>query len=361
MEKILQQLIAYKSVSTDPAENARLLDFVEKSVSKHMYVKRLQSNNIPALIATTRKTKTPKLWLVAHSDIVPGPAHLFKMQKKGNKLIGRGVLDMKFAIACYIRLTQELGESLARYDFGLMISSDEEVGGFNGVQFLLNKGYMGDIAFLPDGGKDWHIETGAKGVWHLEIEAHGKAAHASRPWEGINPFISFFSFLRDVEEEFAKNSCDGKNHYHDTFTITRISGGEAFNQIPSLIKASVDVRHTPETTKKNLEMKLKMIAKKYKNISIHDNVYGHASKTDLNQADIKAFRAIACKHSIITKSTFSHGSSDARFFAERNIPALIVWPRGGGHHSDEEWVDAVHLENYYQILKEWVTSITVIK
>ncbi|OGZ45713.1 MAG: hypothetical protein A3C84_04520 [Candidatus Ryanbacteria bacterium RIFCSPHIGHO2_02_FULL_48_12] len=357
IEKILKQLVEFQSVTQDQEENGRLLDFVENTLKSHMHVRRFVYKGYHALFATVVNTKKPKIVLAAHCDVVPAPQRLFRMKANGSKLIGRGVLDMKFAIACYMRLVTELKKNLKEYDLGIMITSDEEVGGSHGVQYLLDKGYgAGRIAFLPDGGWEWRIETGAKGVWHIDVEAVGKSAHASRPWEGETPFFEFFEFLKDLKGQFSSAVCDGKDHYHDTVTVGRIMGGEAVNQIPSFIRASVDIRHIPETTKKDLERRILSVMKKYKKISMTERVYGYASKTNLDIPEIQTFRQIARRHGIQTGSMFSHGSSDARFFAEKNIPTLIVWPRGGGHHSDDEWVQRRDIETYYKILRDWVLA-----
>lgn len=90
-------------------------------------------------------------------------------------MFGRGVYDMKMAAACYIRLFRELHkkDNLSNYNIGIMLVSDEEIGGSNGVGYLLNEGGVkGSIAFIPDGGFNWKIEEQAKGVLQLKLKSH---------------------------------------------------------------------------------------------------------------------------------------------------------------------------------------------
>jgi len=64
------------------------------------------------------------------------------------------------------------------------------------------------------------------------------------------------------------------------------------------------------------------------------------------------------KFKIKPEFTFSHGSSDARFFFEEKIPVILIRPKGGGHHSEKEWIDLESLEKFYLILKSWVMKIS---
>ena len=361
IEHILQRLVAYASISRDGVSNNKIMDFAENVFKPHMVVRRFLSGGSPSLVATTVRTKKPRLLFAAHTDVVPGPERLFTVRERGGKLFGRGVLDMKFAIACYLQLANEFGKRGKEYDFGIMLTSDEEVGGQNGVEYLLKKGYGADFVFLPDGGADWRIESGAKGLWHLDFEARGASAHAAYPWKGKSPVLSFLQFLQDLAHEFRAVNCDGKNHYHDTLTVSRISGGEAINQVPAHITASVDIRHVPETSKTELEKRIKKIMSTYKDVSFKERAQGNARAVDLSHPFMREYKTIAKEYGIRVGETFSHGSSDARFFAERGIPVLTIWPRGGGHHGDNEWIYAKDIEIYYRILKEWVQKVALRK
>ena len=55
-----------------------------------LYVKELRHNGFESLILTTRRTKSPKLWLAAHIDVVAGSGRVFSPKKRGGKLFGRG-------------------------------------------------------------------------------------------------------------------------------------------------------------------------------------------------------------------------------------------------------------------------------
>ena len=200
MEHILKTLIRFETVSKNQKENERALRWIKSKISPHLQAKIIKSEGYPSLMATTRKTKKPKVWLAAHNDVVCGSKNVFRPYIASGKMIGRGAFDMKFAVACYIRLIEELGREAKKYDFGIMITSDEEIGGKNGTGYILKQGYSGGIAFLPDGCAPESIERAAKGAWHLEVEAKGKSAHGSRPWAGKNAIKMLVRFLHELEE-----------------------------------------------------------------------------------------------------------------------------------------------------------------
>jgi len=358
IEQILKKLVSFRTVTSDLRENKKAILWLKNEFKKFdLYLNEYNFNSYTSLVATIQKTKNPDFFLAAHIDVVPGPDNLFSLRKEKNKLIGRGVFDMKFAIACYLKLLEDLKEELKRYNFGIMITSDEEIGGYNGAKALLEEGYKAKFCFLPDGGNEFLIEKGAKGVWHLIIESYGKSSHGSRPWEGLNAIDQLIDFLNMLRKEFVSEPCKDKYHYHNTLNIGKIEGGEVANKVPDFATALIDIRFMPKENKAKLKNKIYKIKNKFKNIKIKEKVFGNGYEVDLKNPYIKSFIEII-ERRFKTKPSFiiSHGTSDARFFASKNIPVIVTRPRGGGHHSDREWVDIKSLNNFYIVLKEFVKN-----
>ncbi len=167
---------------------------------------------------------------------MPATAVQYVLHRDGEKLYGRGVYDMKFAVACYLQLLQALKDQLAELDFAIMLSSDEEIGGSHGVEPLLREGYTAEVCIIPDGGDNWCIEKSSKGGWVVELSAPGRSAHSSRPWEGDNAAEKLLKTLRPI---LALNTNDQDGV---TVILTQLNGGKAINQVPSSASATVDVR-----------------------------------------------------------------------------------------------------------------------
>jgi acetylornithine deacetylase/succinyl-diaminopimelate desuccinylase-like protein len=167
LERLLDDLIAFPSVSDNHAANHAALDYIAKYLQERgMYIQRFDPTATAheALIASTRmdNAKRPAILLAAHVDVIGADPAMFSMRHENGKYIGRGVLDMKFAIAGYLKVVDELRQSLRSYDFAIFITSDEELGGRDGVNStreFVQSGYLPKVVVLPDGGADWQLVT----------------------------------------------------------------------------------------------------------------------------------------------------------------------------------------------------------
>lgn len=359
MYEILKKLVSFKTISQEKIENKRAIDWIKKEVRKlPVFYKEFNFGGFPSLIITTKKTKKPKLLLAAHLDVVPGPEKMFSPKIEGKKLFGRGVYDMKFAIACYLKLLEDLKDEIKNYDLGIMITCDEEIGGFYGTKKLLEEGFRAKIVFLPDGGRDWNFEIKAKGAWHLKLKSFGKSAHGSRPWEGEGAIEKLIAFLQKLKSYFKKEPCGLKDHWHPTLNIGKIEGGKATNQVSDFAQAFLDIRFTEKKEKKKIEKILRNLLSKFKGMELEEIVLANCYSVDPKNKYLQIFSRIAKeKFNIETSFVSSHGSSDARFLVERKIPVILIRPKGGGHHSEEEWIDLEDLKKYYEVLKEFVKIV----
>lgn len=353
LEGYLSHLVSLKTLSEDKEANRKALEWVQgqlKPLGLHFHSYAFEGH--PALVITTRDTKKPKTFLVAHIDVVPGSDNLFQPVVKDNKMFGRGTYDMKMAIACYLLLMQELKDR--DLDIGILLTSDEEIGGMNGVKRILEAGYSSDIAFLPDGGFDWKFEACAKGVLHLKIAAQGTSAHGSRPWMGSNAIEILMDALRDIHEDFAQLKC---GDYYPTSNLGMVQGGKSVNQVPDYAEAKLDIRYPPNLSAEDIRARVHGIACRHGKVDVVKINGGSPHQVDLNHTAFQKFRDLARDmYGIDVGSMRAHGSSDARFFGERHIPVLVIAPQGGEIHSDGEWVDLDDLVRFYEVMKAWVIS-----
>ena len=358
MLEILKKLIEFKTISLDHRENEKALAWIKNEIRDlPLFTKEFSSNGFPSLILTTRKTKQPAVLLQAHLDVVDGSPFVFVPRVTKNKLFGLGVFDMKFAVASYLRLLRELGDNLPKYNLGVMLTTDEEVGGENGVKFLLEKGYWAKVCLLPDGGHRLAIQVGAKGVWHLSVECRGKSVHGSRVWQGENAVEKLSTFLSVLKNKFPKEPCSIPYHNHNTFNLGYFTGGTAANKVPDFAKALVDIRFTPGVTRLALRKMISAAKRDFNNIKVKELVYGPSFKIDRENSYLKLFSEILSQeYKAQPEYITSHGSSDARFFSEKGIPVVATRPNGGGHHSEKEWLDLADWEKFYLVLKRFVET-----
>lgn len=354
MENILRKLVAFPTVTGDHTAAHEAIDYIASFVVKRgMHIERFDSNGYESLVAAVEPgQKRPKVLLAAHLDVVPGRDEMFDMRTEDGKFIGRGVLDMKFAIAAYLQLIDDLRDSLSAYDFGLMITSDEEDGGLDGVAPLVSEGYLPHVCILPDGGDNWQIQLSVKGFLRFKIAAHGKQAHGARPWLGDNAILKLMRVIAEVQKLFPRAQADS-----NTLNVGQFNGGTTPNQVADYAEALLDIRIIHNDDHQKILDAIQAICTQA-DATMTLLVSGPVCKFDLHDPLIQPF-AKATQEVTDIKVTGSHalGSSDVRYFAAQNVPCISLYPAGGGHHSPYEWLDQQAFYQFYEILDRYIRQV----
>jgi acetylornithine deacetylase/succinyl-diaminopimelate desuccinylase-like protein len=340
------------SVCGDFAEANKIIDYAAEYLQTcGMHVVRHESHGFPSLVATTRKTKAPKVMLAGHLDVVPAPEELFTLRLKDGRYYGRGVFDMKFAVASYLHLVDELQHELAQYDFGIMLTTDEEQYGPYGTGMLIEKGYVPEVCVLPDASSDWNIETFAKGRWFVRLNVNGRSAHGSRPWEGDSATVRLVELLHEIHALFA----DGQQPDSHTLNVGVVQGGAMVNQIPDRATAELDIRYTTTEFMAEIEVAIRQLCRKYGVTFTELSDNAEPVTNELTNPYIAAFaECITEETGIIPEAIRSFAASDARFFMRANVPCVVTSPRGGNRHSDDEWCDVASYNQMQPILRRYL-------
>lgn len=359
---LLSHLIRMPTVTADKATNRAALDWIEQQLQElPLVIKRYEHNGFPSLVATTTGAadpKNPKLWLMGHIDVVPGDPKTFQPRLHDGKLYGRGVHDMKFAIACFIALLQELGSSLSQYDLGLIITADEEYGGYDGAKWLVeHHGLRGGAVITPDSGGSWEMELGSKGVMWWELTASGRTAHASRTWEGDNAIEMLIAYVDHVKSHVPAEPCGDDNHQHATVNLASLHAGtDAANKVPDAATARVDVRFPPGISLETVSSWFHEAQAAMPHVTARA-ILADAPYQVKNNGPIHVFRSIVrdvTGHDVTPTS--AHGSSDARHFAHHGISTINVVPTGSGFHMPDEWIDVTDLANFYEVIRRFTNE-----
>jgi succinyl-diaminopimelate desuccinylase len=247
---------------------------------------------------------------------------------------------------------------------GLLLTTDEEIGGFNGTRYVVESGLKPNILFLPDGGNNFNIIVSEKAPHHFVVEAKGEAGHASRAFELNNPINRIVNFYTEARTEF--NSANSQKTWASTFEMTTIeTDNKAKNRIPSMASASFSWRWPLEQIKfHNGRERILTIAKKHNCNIVLEEGWGEGTVVDKNDQYIKDWQKIIELH-IGRKISFvqSHGASDARHFynskkyGTKNI--IITSALTGGLHSNSEWVDVESLNTMIKSLMQYIENKTV--
>ena len=165
-------------------------------------------SNVVAKFGSEKRT----LWIVAHIDTVSeGDLSLWKTDPytahvENGRVYGRGSCDdgQEVVAGMYaLRVVKESGLKL-KYNIGIALVADEEVGSKFGIIKLLEEGIFAenDLFVVPDSGsKDGsEIEIAEKGILWLKITVRGKQVHASTPQLGINAFRESAKLVTVIDE-----------------------------------------------------------------------------------------------------------------------------------------------------------------
>jgi succinyl-diaminopimelate desuccinylase len=331
---LIKTLIGFKTTPKNFSEFNKTVDFIRDYYSgTNIIIKEHRFNNFPALFITTFDTKKPKLLFQGHLDVVNGNDKQFTPKIIGNKLFGRGSVDMKTFVALSMKFIKDNPE----LDLGLVVTFDEEIGSENGAKKMVEEGYTTEMLFNGDGGYNYAVIYGEKGILKFNVTTVAHPGRHPYPWEGSNAFDLFVEDYRQLESLFPENkSATDNDNWHSTYAIydVNVSNNEFFT--PNSVSAKISVYFTEDMTTEELFEKIKIA---FKN-----------SKVEKFVASERVFMNPDSKYTMLLKEIMEkqfgkeivlrteNGSSDARFYADKGIPIVIVKVVGEDHHGENEHI-----------------------
>lgn len=355
----LKKLVSFKTLSGDFTASSKALDYVKSLISKKAVFKRVKIKNAEIFLASNTKLMTPDISFMVHMDIVSANPKQFTLKVVGDKLIGRGTSDMKFSVPIGVSLLNSLITEKSKTTFTLAITTDEEVGGFDGGFNLAEKlKFRPKCLIVPDGGDNLKFVEKAKGVCQVLITSIGRPAHASRPWMGKNAIDPLTKLSVELLGLYGKNSL--KETWNTTMNIGQIQGGISTNQVCAQASLKLDFRYPETDSIDNILAVISKLANKIDpSLKISTMSTGLPTFTDKEEPVVKKFVSSmekVFKKKIVITRTF--GASDARHFAKFNIPVLMMKPMGGEIHSENEWISVSSSMKFYNGLKLFLERIT---
>ncbi|MDB2414369.1 succinyl-diaminopimelate desuccinylase [Rickettsiales bacterium] len=198
----------------------------------------------------------PNLCFAGHTDVVP-PGNLddwqsnpFKPEIRDGVLYGRGVVDMKCAIACFAAaVSRYLENNKLKGSISFLITGDEEGDAINGTKKLLqhieNKGEKIDACIVGEPTSENQvgdtIKIGRRGSVTFDLLLIGKQGHVAYPHLADNPI----SRLTRILHELDSHELDSGTEYFQPSNL-EIVGFEVDNKtdnvIPAVARAKFNIR-----------------------------------------------------------------------------------------------------------------------
>jgi len=155
--------------------------------------------------------RRPLLHFNGHFDVVPvgdgWTVDPFAGMIRDRKIYGRGVTDQKAGIAASIFAIEAIRHAGVKLGGAIEQSAtvDEESGGFAGMAYLASHGYVNqdrtDFVIITEPLNVDRVCLGHRGVYWFEVATHGRIAHGSMPFLGVNAVSKMAGFLAAIESE----------------------------------------------------------------------------------------------------------------------------------------------------------------
>ena len=203
------------------------------------------------------RSARPALHLNGHFDVVPPGAGWtvdpFAGLVRDGRIYGRGACDMKAGLAAAVYAVEAIRRAGIQLERTVEISGtvDEESGGFAGVALLAQRGRIArsrqDYVIIPE---PFHVDRiciGHRGVYWFELMTHGRIAHGSMPFLGVNAVAHMAMILERIERELIPSLASRTTAMpvvpdlarHPTLNINGIGGGQQVDGLQTPCVADV--------------------------------------------------------------------------------------------------------------------------
>lgn len=327
-------------------------------------------------------SKKPLL-LMSHLDVVPAEssrweAPPFSGEIRDGVIWGRGTLDTKGLTVMHLLamfLLKRQGAPLKR-DIILMANADEETGGRNGAQWVVDNHFEkieaefalneGGFGMEVNGKKLFLCANAEKGMTWAKLTAKGRPGHGSMPHKDnatlhMSRAIQNISNYRpeivvtDTFHNFARalSKLDSRGHLlklidkpgigrlvlrlikddfikvmvQTTITPTVIKGGVKVNVIPDSCELGLDCRIVPGITREGLERIILGLVDSER-IHLDFEVFSAASESVIDTEMFSTIeQVVSSNHPDSAVSSFMlPGGTDSRFLRDKGIPAYGFMP-----------------------------------
>ncbi|UGS35404.1 M20/M25/M40 family metallo-hydrolase [Capillimicrobium parvum] len=359
-EQLLSALVAIDSVNPDlvaggagEAEIAALVADWLRDAGLDVEVVEAAPGR-PSVVGTVRgRGGGASLMLNAHLDTVgfDGMDRPLQPRVEDGRLHGRGAYDMKGGLAACLIAAAELarGEPLAG-DVVVTAVADEEHASI-GMQAVL--AHVRTDAAIVTEPTALRVCVAHKGFAWADVETAGRAAHGSRPGEGIDaitrmaPVLSRLAALQRDLGERPPHALVGAPSVHASL----IEGGQERSSYPARCRLALERRTIPGETAADLRAELDALVRAVDGAIATPGLTRAPFAVDPGAAVVAATSRAA--HRITGAAPELYGETywmDAALIQAAGIPTVVLGPAGEGAHAAEEWVDLASVDTCAAVL-----------
>lgn len=297
--------------------------------------------------ADGRAGKAPALLLNGHLDTVgvAGMDRPFSGRIEEGRLHGRGAADMKAGVACILTAARELAREETPGELIVALTADEEHASL-GMQALASSGVRADGAVVcePTG---LAVMPAHKGFLWVEARVAGRAAHGSRPDEGVDAIARAGHLLTALEDEARRLGRETSHPLLGSASVHAgtISGGTAPSVYPSRCDLVLERRTLPRETKDGVMAEMEAMVARAKRscpdmeARLAPGLYRAGTEVPADSPLVTAL-AEECRREGLPGAVAGMSAwVDACFLNQSGTPAVCFGPGSIAQaHTDDEWV-----------------------
>ena len=327
-------------------------------------------------VLLTRGSGSPSLWFLGHTDVVPpGPEELwtflpFHPDEKDGELYGRGVADMKGAVAAMVVALETFARQHPDHagQVGLLLTSDEEGEAVDGivrvVDELRRRGQRPDYCLVGEPSSRETlgdtVRVGRRGSIHLRLKVNGVQGHTAFPENLDNPVHRLAPLLDELvdirwdtgDEDFPASHCQ----------VACIRGGTgARNVTPASVELLVNFRNGPGSPFQDIKDRFERLLQRH-DIDDHEaewSVLGDPFRSPAGKLREATVAAVQDLLGVTPELNTGGGTSDGRYIAPLGSEVLELGLLNGSIHQIDERTPVADLDRlyatYYDILRRLFT------
>ncbi len=272
------------------------------------------------------------------------------------RLWGRGACDMKGGVAALLSAAAALGRAELDGELIVALTADEEHASV-GMAALTESGLAADAAVVCEP-TELAIMPAHKGFVWVEVDFQGRAAHGSRPEEGIDAIQHAGEFLAALGA-YGKQLSDRPAHPllgNGSIHAGTITGGSAPSVYPERCSLVVERRTLPDETPELVMEELGGVAERLRaelgvSIELRESLARPGTEVSEDSALVQGLMKAATEAGRTATVEGMTAWVDAAFLNEAGTPAVCFGPGSIAQaHSADEWIEVAEIEACARIL-----------
>lgn len=279
------------------------------------------------------------------------------------RIYGRGACDMKGGVASLLsavaNLAQNWEDGALEGEIVVALTADEEYASV-GMQALVDSGLQADFAVVCEP-TSLAVMPAHKGFLWLDFLTQGKAAHGSRPDQGVDAIMHMGRVLRGLEEMDRGFGSHPPHPLlgHPSLHAGMVQGGNALSIYPAQCKLQVERRTLPGEAKDDVVEEFQAFLNQLRegnpelDVSMSPGLFRPGTEVDGEHEGIAAL--LACRADMGLEPSVKGMSAwvDAALLNQTGTPAICFGPGSLARaHGAVEWVEVEEVEACAKILAQ---------